>query len=245
VEFVAGSACTADGTCLLVGSNARRLGITRSAAVALSADGGASWSAVNVPALTVDGHQVPSVLDAISCVGNDCVAAGSEAFSGGHAPIRPSRSVPMIIRSTDGGRTWTIDAGPEGLSGSGALACGRGGWCVLAGQASAALSRSVLAVSTDLGQTWTVERALAPAKVSNFEEAGIACSSPRLCLVVLNNGGGNDQSSIQLVRGNRWQAEPTPAWATTLSGIACEPSGVCFVAGSIGVGGSVILRGRL
>ncbi len=157
--------CLSDGTCIVAGFVPGSLG--ESLAVGYSTDGGASWQSASVPTGT---YGIPS----ISCpAANDCLMV---SFGGG-------TGTSTILHSTDGGQSWSL-VSSSGLPQSQltGLSCSSSDDCWTSGGTTqpsfpAGDSGSMLAVSTDQGQTW--QQAILPAGISAVQ--GVSCPSMNNC----------------------------------------------------------------
>ena len=136
-----GSVPTAAGELrrVMCGSPATCVAIEATTGLLRSNDAGATWSAASLPPTIAQ-------LFAVACPSASvCLATG----------IVPGPSLPgdgyRLLRSVDGGATWTVVVGAP--PGSGELACTADGRCLLLGVQSTGPIE--LAFSTDRGASWT------------------------------------------------------------------------------------------
>jgi len=159
------------------------------------------------------------VVTGVACTGaRTClaVAAGAGAES-------------LIVRSTDGGSTWSEVAGPE-VAGPGmtatAVTCPTARRCVAVGSSA---GHGAVLLSADGGRTWTA--GVVPAGVTSL--SGIACPSSAACVAV-----GDGDAVPALISssdgGRRWQWQSAPVGLSTATAVACPTTLVCEVGGSAG-----------
>ncbi len=136
-----------------------------------------------------------------------------------------------VLRSTDGGRTWTSTT----VAGIGALygvSCFDGNNCVAVGTAGGA-GGDAIAVTHD-GQTWTAVGSLpsAPALSS------VSCIAPSRCMAVGAVSGTSSgfvaAALFSFDGGNTWASAATPTHQgtpTLLNAVRCPAVQTCFVVG--------------
>jgi photosystem II stability/assembly factor-like uncharacterized protein len=114
--------CDAANTCLVAGNTATTAGHAQGA-IAISADGGATWSPATVPAAT-------GLLQSATCAGIAvCVAGGSSATTVNQ--VAPSQGA--LLSSGDGGHTWTTSAMVPPVDDIFGLACPSARVCAMVG----------------------------------------------------------------------------------------------------------------
>lgn len=96
-------------------------------------DAGSLWTPVAVP------HAV-SLLGVVQCTGTLCLAAGNGD---------------VLLRSTDDGLTWQVEALPSSMAGVTTLACPSSTICFAEGAATGDAGGGAIVGSTDAGATWT------------------------------------------------------------------------------------------
>lgn len=184
-------------TCLAVGAAADGAGT-----VAQSTSGGASWSAVAVPAST-------SALGAVACAtGQDCVAVGSD----------------VVLQSTDGGSSWSAVADPEPDADLVSVACPTATLCVAVGATANPdhdMSGAAV-VSTDGGVTWSAAN---PVGYADQPLDSVSCPSSSTCVAV---GAVIDVSADG---GSSWQVRTVPGGIQSLSSVACSSATQCVAVG--------------
>ena len=132
-------ACSSTTTCVAIGSNP--MGVTDASASAfgvITVDGGATWSAVPMPARSW-------MINAISCSSDDACATS------GPSP----NSVAFEWTSPNGGATWSSQTLPAGVTAVSSIYCLSLSHCVFVGLQG---SQPVSGVSND-GSTWNVTAA--------------------------------------------------------------------------------------
>jgi photosystem II stability/assembly factor-like uncharacterized protein len=134
-------ACADATACMVVGST------DTGQPVALhTVDGGRHWSQESLP------DQV-GTLEAVACASPTvCVAGGYLYFTASKPVIGPT-----IVRTTNGGSTWGTVSVPTGLSVIYTVVCPTTSVCFVAGSGpgSEATEPSIVAKSTDGGETWS------------------------------------------------------------------------------------------
>ena len=177
--------CTVDGTCLVAGSVSTGSGHGQGA-VAITADGGHSWTLSTVPAGT-------GLLRSVTCPSSStCLAAGTTSTTvSGIVAARGN-----VLRSVDGGHTWTASVAPP-LDDVYALGCPSAQLCIMVGGrwvGLPAISVGAVATSTDGGGTFSsAKTAYAPLPL-----AAVDCPTTSRCIAA----GGDTVARITL---------PTPA----------------------------------
>jgi photosystem II stability/assembly factor-like uncharacterized protein len=189
-------ACVSASDCVAVGSS------TDHPAIAVSADGGATWQYATVPAGATH-------MTSVSCNPNaGCVAVGES----------PSNA-PVIVTSSDGGKTWTTATPPAGLpSGTfyNGAACGAPSTCVVIGTGPTILW------SADGGATW--ESASIPSSVSSL--TSVSCGTSSACAAA----GAASSGSVIISSddgGQTWGAGTLPSGTQPVVGISCVSTSLC------------------
>lgn len=130
--------CPTSQACVAVGSTTAAVGSGNPVAL-VTTDDGARWRRAVAP-----GHDI--ALNNVSCPDAEhCVATGT---SQPPSTAPPTKSVPVVLTSSDGGERWARRPLPLGGS-AGSVACLKGGRCLATGANAPLLSR-------DYGQTWTL-----------------------------------------------------------------------------------------
>jgi photosystem II stability/assembly factor-like uncharacterized protein len=157
--------CPGNGSCFVTGFAPSSRG--EALAVAYSTDGGASWQQASVPAGTqgVTAESCPQP--------TDCLMV---SFGGGTGKS-------TILQSSDGGASWNVvsssglpQAQLTGISCSSSDECWTSGGTTQASFPAGSIG-SLLAVSTDQGETW--QQAILPPGVQAIE--GVSCPSGNTC----------------------------------------------------------------
>lgn len=242
--------CQSTSTCLAVGADA-----SGNAAVATSDDGGQSWTGDSVPAVT-------AALNAVDCGDStQCVAVGQgvimtssndgstwsqsavpvanttllgvacpsslTCIAAGVSPIQGQPLTGEILTSQDGGTTWTASDLPPDTDGFGGIACPTTTFCVAVGGS--------IAVSTDGGQTWTLEGV--NDGVGTGVLRSVSCSTATQCIAVAANGVGRISPNVSGLAvetsdaGATWQPVTMPAGTASVDQVACTSGNQCFAGG--------------
>ncbi|HVX20424.1 MAG TPA: hypothetical protein VHB02_03680 [Acidimicrobiales bacterium] len=147
--------------------------------------------------------QLSSLADvtAMACVSATACEAVGNATSGDR---------PVAAASTDGGRTWTEQALPAGMTALTALSCPVAGAC----WATGAGPGGPVVATTVAGGGWATEPV--PAGVTSL--ASLSCPSATACWAVGAAGRGG---AILDRTGGGWATEPVPAGVTSLTSVGC------------------------
>lgn len=188
-------------------------------------DLGATWSPTSVP------WEVAAE-SSISCAGGLCLAL----------PIFPPglHNVPtQVLRSTDGGATWSLEVVASAGSGDNfyEVACTTATHCLALGDGSSPTPQAawpvLTAVSDDGGQTWTID---ADATGLDAGQSAITCLSATVCLSIGSDiGTGSEPSPSELFEttdgGVTWSPlaqlpGPDGAMGLSCSGAVCWAVGI-------------------
>lgn len=169
--------CTSTTTCLAAGASATTPG-HGTGAVAVTGDGGMTWSAATLPP-----GQGP--LHGLACpTPADCLAVGTTATT----TIGVAQGQGEVVASTDGGSTWSAAPPPAAVDDAFGVACGSTSTCAVVGTGwtggAAPAPTGSVAASQDGGGTWR------PAS-DRYLPAGlvaVACPAPVSCVAA-----GNDE----------------------------------------------------
>lgn len=205
-----GISCPTVTTCFAVGHSPGK-----TAAVAATSDGGATWVAQALPAAL-------GSLTAISCPSAaDCVALGFSAA--GHA---------LALATTDGGRSWAAHAMPDGSLT--AISCPTVTACLAVG-VDVTGTAGMIAATDDGGKTWT--QGAAPQGVVL---SGVSCPSATACAAVGSQPVSQSRAvAVTTNGGGTWTPVPIPAGLGNLFGVSCAPVGDCTAVGSWRLGGVI------
>jgi photosystem II stability/assembly factor-like uncharacterized protein len=183
--FVAGAdlSCLPGGTCLVPGyaptGNGQGAG-----ALALSTDGGQTWSLATVPSGI-------GVLESVACPApTDCLAAGTTATT--VSDVVPAKG--ELLHSDDGGHTWTAAMTPKAVDDVYGLACPSAQQCVMVGTkwyGYPAIALGGVAQSVDGGTTFVSS----PSAYVPVTLTALACPGTAACIAV----GGDTLARIALV----------------------------------------------
>jgi photosystem II stability/assembly factor-like uncharacterized protein len=195
--------CAAITHCVAVGQGA----------ILTTSNGGTSWKMQAPPTIktTLLGVACPSATDCLSVGAAVNPTAG--AYSG------------EILRSTDGGSSWTVDPLPTGTLAMADVTCPTPTRCLAVGGG--------ILTSDDGGQSWQVGTVPGGTGVLR----SISCSSTLVCVAVGPNPLGADVSSepAAAIRttdgGATWSNVAMPAATASIEGVTCAPSGPCYAVG--------------
>jgi photosystem II stability/assembly factor-like uncharacterized protein len=141
-----------------------------------TSDGGLTWRSAR---LLNHGS-----LEAMACpTPRTCYAVGWDAVGDGtrHAPHADNATV---LRTTDGGKTWTQEPPrPRDIGGLSDISCPTRSYCLAVGASPYSASHQTVAVALvtrNSGRTW--RRLVLPK--GETELSGVTCSAPRVCLAV-------------------------------------------------------------
>ena len=183
-------ACVAGGICLDAGyvptSNSHGQG-----AVAVSADGGQTWTLASVPAGA-------GVLQSTACPSASvCLAAGSTGTT--VSDVVPAKG--LLLRSTDGGHTWEQSPGPLPVEDVYGMDCPSADQCAMVGTFWFGLPEvgvGSVAESTDAGTTFRST----PTSYTPITLTAVDCPSTSTCIAV----GGHTVARVTLLPPRRHPA---------------------------------------
>ncbi len=187
--FVAGANlyCIAGGTCLVPGYVPTGNGLG-AGAIAISTDGGQTWSLASVPSGI-------GVLQSAVCISpTACLAAGTTATT--VSDVVPAKG--QLLRSDDGGHTWTTATEPKAVDDVYGLACPSAAQCAMVGTkwfGYPALAFGAVAQSVDGGTTFKSS----PVAYIPITLTALACPTDAACVAV----GGNTLARITLEHPER------------------------------------------
>jgi hypothetical protein len=182
--------CVAGGTCIDAGyiptSNGHGQG-----AIAVSADGGQTWALATVPSGV-------GVLQSTACLSASvCVAAGTTGTT--VSDVVPAKG--ELIRSGDGGHTWTLATGTVPVDDVYGMACPSADQCAMVGTkwvGFPAVGTGAVAQSVDAGITFRVSAT----SYIPITLTAVACPSTARCVAV----GGHTVARLTLVQPRRHPA---------------------------------------
>lgn len=182
--FTAGDhiSCTGAGLCLVAGYVTTGTG-TGQGAVALSADGGQTWSLASVP-------NAVGVLHSAACAdATHCLAAGTTSMSVND--VVPAQGA--LLRSTDGGHTWQPATGPPPVSDVFDIGCPSPAVCAMVGtlwKGNPAVANGAVAESFDTGATFRPSSAA----YTPLTLTALSCPTVATCIAV----GGDTVARVSL-----------------------------------------------
>ncbi len=175
--------CVPGGACLVPGYTPTSAGHGQGA-LAVSGDGGQTWSSASVPAGT-------GVLQAVVCPSASlCLASGSTSTTVSDVAAAQGQ----MLGSADGGMTWSAATAPP-VDDTYGMACPSAQLCALVGAnwaGSPAVAGGAVAQSRDGGTKFS----LSPAAYAPITLTAVACPSTAGCVAV----GGNVVARITLVQ---------------------------------------------
>ena len=207
IERYISLACATENICIVVGGtgqqSARSLSVDldSNGLVRRTADGGATWSLVAVPADV-------RLIDSVSCTATTCIASGWSADPGGRS---------TVIVSRDAGLTWSHTPLSMGGVNDSVVECAGSVCYVVSAFAGANFSR--VAVTLDGGQTWPTQNILPGFGV-------LHCSTADACIATMSGVSGA-QSYRTVNTGVTFEPVPMPADSLGVSILDCV-SDRCF-----------------
>lgn len=177
--------CMVGGVCLVAGYIPTGTGTGQGqGAVALSVDGGQSWALATVPSGT-------GILQSSACLNvSVCLAAGTTSTT--VSDITPAHG--EILRSDDGGHTWTAAIGPPPVDDVYGLECPTAEVCAMVGTkwvGNPAVGTGAVAQSVDGGVTFKPSSAAyVPITLT-----ALSCPTPAGCVAV----GGDTVARMTMV----------------------------------------------
>jgi predicted acyl esterase len=205
IDTLTAVSCSSTSVCTAVGSTAG----SGSGAIVNSTDGGAEWTAPNLP-------MGVGRLAAISCASTSvCEALGYSSVSG----------AAVAVGTTNGGATWQRQTLPSSLVNVKQLSCPSTSECVAVGQASG--GTAMIMTTTDGGTAWATQ--IAPSGLLVL--SSVACPSVTMCTAV----GESPSLAAAIVTttdsGTTWQTRTAPPIGA-LTAVSCPSSTVCTAVGT-------------
>lgn len=214
-------ACTSSLDCVAVGQQGVR--------AIWTSNGGVSWRPGSVPSGV-------SVLEGVACsAGARCTAVGY-SFANNRSPV--------IVFSSDGGRTWVLAQTPKldpqqvapQLT---AVTCQPGGRCVAVGFANhvpgtGPRDRPLAYVSTDAGAQWRSTTVAAASVLTVPDLLGVSCSGPSTCVAVGSAYPAGAGVAMSRNGGTTWTVERIGDQISglLLRGVTCVSVTTCVAVGS-------------
>jgi hypothetical protein len=174
--------CGVSGTCLVAGYTPTTAGHGQGA-VAISANGGTTWTAATVPTGV-------GVLQAASCLSTSrCLAGGTTSTT--VSDVVPAKG--LLLLSTNGGHSWSAVPGPQPVNDIFALGCPSATGCAMSGtnwSGTPTIGTGAVAETSNAGATVTLSTtAYAPLTLTSM-----ACPTPESCVAA----GGDTLARITL-----------------------------------------------
>jgi photosystem II stability/assembly factor-like uncharacterized protein len=201
-------ACPSRSTCVAAGRS-----LSGSEATALTTqDRGKHWDLYTISSM--------SYIPDITCTSiHDCYGVGQTS------PDSSGGVVAGMVKTTDGGSTWSSLVVPTGASGLSGVACPTSTTCYAVGNDGA----DIIFATTDGGSSWTTQTAPYPVGVLS----GIACTSGSHCAAVGYNStpAGTGAVISTTDGGTIWKTSALPANVYSLSSVVCPTTTACVAAG--------------
>jgi photosystem II stability/assembly factor-like uncharacterized protein len=176
--------CVTGGSCLVTGFTATTAGHGQGA-IAVSNDGGTTWTAANVPAKT-------GPLQSVACASVTlCVAAGTTSTT--VSAVVPAHG--EMLTSQDGGQTWTPSPARPSVDAVFGIACPSPRICAMVGTkwvGNPAVGTGGVAQSHDGGSSFFASTT----EYTPLPLTALDCPSTRACIGV----GGNTLAQIALTK---------------------------------------------
>jgi photosystem II stability/assembly factor-like uncharacterized protein len=174
--------CVAGAACLVTGFTATTAGHGQGA-LAISTDGGATWTAAAVPSGTglLQGAACPTI--------GSCLAVGTTSTT--VSALVPGQGA--LLTSDDGGHTWVSAAGPEPIDDIFAIDCPSSSICAMVGTnwiGTPAVGTGAVAHSRDGGADFSASAT----EYTPLALTGLSCPTTQRCVAV----GGDTVARIAL-----------------------------------------------
>jgi hypothetical protein len=214
-RFLGAGACTSPSDCLLGAATPSGGGL-----ILRSTDTGATYAPTTVP------PGMPGV-NAIACPSSTvCFAVTSNEQSEG--AFLPTSGY-WILKSTDGGVTWTKvyeDPGGDPFGGAtlDTISCPSTTWCMAAGPGEF-LDATIL-VSADGGSTWTEESPFGPDNATVTVES-VSCPAAGTCMAVGQDAFFTGVAVATTDGGVTWTPLTLPSSPDEVSSVACTSAVDC------------------
>jgi len=178
-----------------------------------SSNGGKSWSTQVAPS---PGSNMTVSLTSVSCpTPTQCITVGS---------IGQGKGTPIILSTSNGGRSWNPQAAPRGIGNLLSVSCATEEVCWASG------GQATVITTTDAGIHWVAQSV--PQNSGNIYQ--ISCPSTTRCFSI----GDNSQVIETNDGGASWHASTVPSSIGELLSISCPSSEECLVTGA---GGSIVI----
>jgi photosystem II stability/assembly factor-like uncharacterized protein len=220
IQILRHTACPSTSVCFAVGTTTTDMGV-----VLASTNGGSTWTSDTLPSAVGPTYSV-----ACSSI-TDCLAGG------GITDPQSTLPVGYVLKTTDGGASWSSIPLPAGTGIVGALSCGSTSNC--AGLAYGKVNNAAYPAETALfsangGSTWA--EGVMPSGVGDLVDASCAGA---VCAAV-----GQTVTSVGVIVGSSdggqtWQAQA--AGYQYFRGVSCTAPATCEAVGESKSGVSVIV----
>lgn len=243
-----GVSCATATTCIAVGANAAGAPV-----IAATADAGAHWSAQEAPgrAGALEAVNCPTTSHCVAGGATTLLTTTDGGSTWSFAPTPPSTTIlglacpgatvclavglaptvagpeeGVLVRSGDGGATWSSISLPYDTAGLDDVACPTATRCIAAG--------ATLLVSSDAGRTWSHRYVL----TGTVPLRSLTCPTATHCVALGANPLGVVQrtvSGLELATsdaGTTWSKVSLPAGSGGVDQVACPTTARCIAAGA-------------
>ena len=215
IAFLDSISCPSSTECVAVGAGLSSPS-TSPAQIAVTTDGGTTWSPVSVSGV--------DELAGVSCPTTSACTAVGYGSSGGAVII----STADADTTASGGSTWTPATVPSGVSYLGAVSCPSSTTCYATGYTT-----SGPAIIAELGGASWVSQA---PPVGLVDVTAISCPTTSTCFAgaVPNTSGGfaDPVAIVTTDSGTQWVSEPLPSAGSAFSlvtGVSCASTTACVL----------------
>ncbi len=216
VSALTAISCPATGDCVAVGQ-----GLSGNTISAVTSNGGLDWTVQQLPS------EVGS-LTGISCPTTQaCFAVGQAS-----EPYNSFTPGGIVVSTSNGGSSWTIQDIPGGVSSLTGISCAASSDCWVVGSNTASVP--VMLSTTNGGTTWTATTPPAPA--GNLDV--ISCPATTHCVAT----GASGAVVVTSDGGKTWTVPPVPNDTTNLDSVSCADVMFCMTVNILPYSGNFRVR---
>lgn len=216
-------ACWSANDCIVVGQHEANVSGKLHGLLALTTDGGSSWTVEPVPGSVLS-------LSGVACASSQlCVAVGK---------AQTTATTPAVaLRSTNGGVGWSLTTVPSKTPALVAASCGSAASC-------AAIGSDTIIGTTDAAAVWNAQSA-PTVSGQQVALASISCPASRICAV----SGDSYQYPVSTGAvfstqngGTTWTPDAVPGGVSTIASVNCASVTACTAVGQgeSGIGGIIL-----